>query len=167
MMHKTYKIDWNPDTWVFAWKLSMGAIQWMPTWHFLDAFSFVVSLFVDQISLSIGRVKSSFEKGRVVGPVLGWTRRSSHHRTLLCRVLGIKIRRWTLVQIYSRDVGVCSHKHPRRGYKSAKTTQKSCFLMIAEPWFGPGSGQWAWIWSQLTAMNRDHFEATETASHWS
>ena len=47
----------------------------------------------------------------------------------------------------------------------------SCFLMVAEPGFGPqsgfghGSGALSWIWSWLTAVNRDHFEATVTASH--
>ena len=30
--------------------------------------------------------------------------------------------------------------------------------MVAESGFGPGSGASLWIW--------DHFEATETASHW-
>ena len=32
--------------------------------------------------------------------------------------------------------------------------------MVAEPGFGPGSGASLWIWSRLTAVNRDHFEAT-------
>ena len=48
---------------------------------------------------------------------------------------------------------------------SVEMTQNSCFLMVAEPGVGPGSGASLWIWSQLPAMNRDHFEATETASH--
>ena len=43
-------------------------------------------------------------------------------------------------------------------------TQKSCFLTVAEPGFGTGSGPISWIWSRLTAVNRDHFKATETAS---
>ena len=42
---------------------------------------------------------------------------------------------------------------------------KSCFLMVAEPGFGPSSGASCWIWSRLTAVNQDHFKATETASH--
>ena len=48
---------------------------------------------------------------------------------------------------------------------SVKMTQKSCFLVVAEPGFGPGSGASFWIWSRLPAVNRDHFKATETASH--
>jgi len=47
-------------------------------------------------------------------------------------------------------------------YNSVEMTQKSCFLMVSEPGFGPGSGASLWIWSRLTAVNRDHFE---TASH--
>ena len=50
-------------------------------------------------------------------------------------------------------------------YNSVEMTQKSYFLMVAKPGFGPGSGASVWIWSRLTAVNRDHFEATETASH--
>ena len=50
-------------------------------------------------------------------------------------------------------------------YNSVEMTQKSRFLMVAEPGFGPGSGASFWIWSRLTAVNRDHFEAKETASH--
>ena len=50
-------------------------------------------------------------------------------------------------------------------YNSVEMAQKSCFLMVAEPGFGPGSGASLWIWSRLTAVNRDHFEATEIASH--
>ena len=74
------------------------------------------------------------------------------------------------MEIYSRDIGVCCQAeaaktealqhHPRQGYKyapnaqwqilmavkaffssSVKMTQKSCFLMVAEPGFGPSSGQ--------------------------
>ena len=48
---------------------------------------------------------------------------------------------------------------------TVKMTQKSCFLVVAEPGFGPGSGASFWIWSRLPAVNRDHFKATETASH--
>ena len=44
-------------------------------------------------------------------------------------------------------------------------TQKSCLLVVTEPGFGRGSGASFWIWSRLPAMNRDHFKATETASH--
>ena len=50
-------------------------------------------------------------------------------------------------------------------YNSVEMTQKSCFLMVAELGIGPGSGASSWIWSRLTAMNRDLFEATETAYH--
>ena len=50
-------------------------------------------------------------------------------------------------------------------YNSVEMTQKSCFLMVAQPGFGPGSGASFWIWSRLPAVNRDHFGATETASH--
>ena len=38
-------------------------------------------------------------------------------------------------------------------------------IMVAEPGFGPGSGAAVWILSRLPAVNRDHFKATETASH--
>ena len=48
---------------------------------------------------------------------------------------------------------------------SVEMTQKSCFLMVAQPGFGLGSGASFWIWSRLPAVNRDHFGATETASH--
>ena len=37
--------------------------------------------------------------------------------------------------------------------------------MVAEPGFVPGSGASVWIWSHHTAVNRDPFKATETASH--
>ena len=36
--------------------------------------------------------------------------------------------------------------------------------MVAEPEFGPGSGASVWIKSRLTAVNQNHFKATETAS---
>ena len=42
---------------------------------------------------------------------------------------------------------------------------KIIVLVVAEPGFGPGSGASFWIWSRLPAVNRDHFKATETASH--
>ena len=49
--------------------------------------------------------------------------------------------------------------------KFKQMTQKSCFLVVAESGFGPGSGASFWIWSRLPAVNRDPFKATETASH--
>ena len=50
-------------------------------------------------------------------------------------------------------------------YNSVEMTQISCFLMVAEPGFGPGSGALSWISSRLTAVTWDHFEASETAYH--
>ena len=50
---------------------------------------------------------------------------------------------------------------------SVEMTQKSCFLVVAQPGFGPGSGASFLIWSRLSAVNRDYFGATETASHCS
>ena len=40
-------------------------------------------------------------------------------------------------------------------YNSVEMTQKSCFLVVAQLGFGPGSGASFWIWSRLRSLILD------------
>ena len=56
--------------------------------------------------------------------------------------------------IAMRYIGYLAHLSDKTlCYNFVEMTQKSCFLMVAEPGFGTGSGASSWIWSWLTAVN--------------